>query len=126
MIDIDFERLLRFILPLVAVALLITTAIINYTFVGYNKQVFMTVGIFVAILMIVVNEDDRQLAITVGLICAGVDFIYETIGIMHGSWDYAGSYFRIFGITPIELPIIYFSLGVMLVFIVKWLDPYLD
>ncbi|MFH1474017.1 MAG: hypothetical protein ABIE55_03960 [Candidatus Aenigmatarchaeota archaeon] len=53
----------------------------------------------------------------IGLIVALADFIFEYFGTLNGHWTYNESLFFVFGLVPVELVFLFFSLGVIVRFL---------
>jgi len=75
----------------------LAAAIIGYTFLRQKKML--------------------KRYVFVGLVVACLDFAIELIGTHTGSWTYHESFYHILGKIPMELPIMFFSGGIIAAFI---------
>ncbi len=108
---------------LIGLGALVIIVILNFL-VGKDVTVLAVTSFTMALIVLYYSRRNRELFITVGAISAVVDFLYEFQGIRAGSWDYSTT-LRIFNV-PLLLPVVYFALGVLVSFLIKFIDPYLD
>lgn len=86
---------------------------------GFIIWVFSSFVLFgVSLLILSFSKEKRTILLSVGFLSLILDYVFETMGIMQGGWRYDQSLLFI-GLVPIELMLLFFSVGVLSVYLIS-------